>query len=73
VPVSDNIKPILRKLEIKVVSYNSFDLCGIKIYGKGIQTRLFNRDSTVRCLGLHFSGRTVRLIEMFIKIPNQVI
>ena len=27
-----------------------------KIFGKGIQTRLFNRDSTIRCLGLHLYG-----------------
>ena len=32
---------------------------------KEIQTRSFNRDSTIRCLGLHFSDRTVRLIEIF--------
>ena len=29
------------------------------------QTRSFNRDSTIRCLGLHFSDRTVRLREIF--------
>ena len=64
-PVSDNVKSILRKLEIKVMSYNSFDLCEIGIFGKGIQTRLFNRDSMIRCLSLHFSDSTVRLIEIF--------
>ena len=30
-----------------------------------ITIRLFNRDSTIRCLGLHFSDCTVRLIEIF--------
>ena len=30
-----------------------------------IQTRSFNRDSTIRCLGLHFSDRTVHLKEIF--------
>ena len=42
-------------------------------FGKGIQTRLFNRDSTIRCLGLHFSDRTVRLIEIFWKNTGRLI
>jgi hypothetical protein len=27
----------------------------------------------IRCLDLHFSDRTVRIIEIFAKIPNQVV
>ena len=35
------------------------------------QTRSFNRDSTIRCLGLHFSDCTVHLIEIFFKFQTR--
>ena len=34
---------------------------------------LYYKYGMIRCLDLHFSDRTVRLIEIFAKIPNQVV
>ena len=38
-----------------------------------ILSPLYYKTGSIRCLGLHFSDRTVRLIEIFVKISNQVV
>ena len=40
---------------------------------KGLLSPLYYKTGSIRCLGLHFSDRTVRLIEIFAKNLNQVV
>ena len=61
----------VRKYGFETATYNQLtrksckNLAEIGFIWPEITIRWFNRDSTIRCLGLHFSDRTVRLIEIF--------
>ena len=61
----------IRKYGFETATYNQLirksckNIAEIGFIWLEITIRLFNRDSTIRCLGLHFSDCTVRLIGIF--------
>ena len=61
----------VRKYGFETATYNQLtrksckNIAEIGFIWPEITIRSFNRDSTIRCLGLHFSDCTVRLIEIF--------
>ena len=67
----------VRKYGFETATYNQLtrksckNIAEIGFICPEITIRSFDRDSTIRCLGLYFSDRTVRLIEIFGKISNE--
>ena len=61
----------VRKYGFETATYNQLtrksckSIVEIGFIWPEITISLFNRDSMIRCLGLHFSDCTVRLIEIF--------